>query len=670
MKLQSPQSLSENRYESLLSRVIANPVLQISSLLLLAFLVYSNNFVHEYNLDDCHLIPDNPAVRSLKNIPSYFTDPGTLSVLPSNIDYRPILQVSYALNYWISGYATWSWHLVQICLHIVCAVSLYFFVFKILSQFSPINSCFGGMISFFIALLFTVHPTGSGVINYLSARSSLLTAAFLLPSILLYMRDHHGKLPYSSSLLYILALFTKVEAIGALPVYFLYDMLQTARQEVATGNESRSVLWDFRKTLNRSVLRRSGFFILLTVVYFVIRSLVMAGYDSDARSSADMTSVKYLITQITAWWYYVLNWIAPVRLVADTLTYPVYDTLTAPDVILAVGGWLLVVFIIISNYRKAPWLLFTSAAALSLIAPTSTVVPLAEMVNEHRPYLPMAVLSSGWLMFLFTRMDMNRGRKYKIAGGGGLILVVLAFSLLTRQRNTVFSTEEKYYEDIIQKAPSARAYANYGLLFMQKGQYDRAKYYYEKSLEHGPNYYIALTNLGIIYQHLGQPVLAKSFFDRAVETDLFSATAGMYRGEFLLSQSAFSKALEDFETILPRHRAKFRLCKNAATAAAGLGDWKKSIEYFKICVQEDIVNAESSITGISYPFWKDSSMCGVGVNFYQAVDSLFPGRWWVHYNIGDLARRCGDLHLAQSEFNIARELKNTSGGTTPDLPSR
>jgi hypothetical protein len=118
-----------------LMRFISSPILQSVILAGVIFAVYSNNYRHDHQLDSGHLLLENVAVRSLKNIPSYFRDPSTLSALRSNIDYRPVLQVTYALNYALSGYDTWSWHLVQILLHAVCVLGLYAFCGRIMRQF-------------------------------------------------------------------------------------------------------------------------------------------------------------------------------------------------------------------------------------------------------------------------------------------------------------------------------------------------------------------------------------------------------------------------------------------------------------------------------------------------------------------------------------------------------
>ena len=150
--------------------------------------VYSNGFGHGFNLDSIHLVPENPAIRQLANIPRFFADAGTFTSLRSNVDYRPILVVTHALNYAMGGQEMWWWHATQILLHASCVLGLYFLCARVSTQAtSGITPPGSSHVAFAAALVFALHPSASGVVNYISARSSLLTAAFLLPSILAYM---------------------------------------------------------------------------------------------------------------------------------------------------------------------------------------------------------------------------------------------------------------------------------------------------------------------------------------------------------------------------------------------------------------------------------------------------------------------------------------------------
>jgi tetratricopeptide (TPR) repeat protein len=634
-----------------------------------AFAVFSNNYRHDYPLDCGHMLLDNPSVRSLKNVPSYFKDPLTFTILPANADYRPVLQVTYALNYWISQYDTWSWHLVQILLHAVCISCLYLLARRLLKEFHENLSPSGaGVIAFLAALLYAVHPVTSGVINYLSARSSLLVATFLLPSFLLYMRDRHhgetvkGSIPVLSPILYVLALFSKVEAVGALAVYFLYDTLRIAARRnarAAEDRESGGFLRDVFSACNLRTLIRLAPYLAATAVYFSIRIRIMPDFSAAARQSADMTPPAYLWTQITAWWYYVYTWFAPINLVADNQTYPIFLSPLAPPVLLALAGWVLAAGLVAAAYRKLPYIAFLAVSALALISPTSSVLPLAEMVNEHRPYLPLALASLAWLLPVLPALwRAVAGRRGVAALAAlGLLLLSASFFALTFERNRVFANEESYYRDIIQKSPGSRSYVNYGLVFMKRGDFDNALKYYQLALAQSPNWHIIHINLGIAYQHTGKESQARYHFDRAVATEQYSSYALAYRGESFLKQKEYEKALVDFTAALPLTREFYRLYKGMATAYAGLGRWEESLNYTRRCGDLDMTQVELDIVSIATPFWDQPELYPMGIPYFQSLENLLPGRWWVHQNIGDLANRSMQADLARREFSIARQLR-------------
>jgi tetratricopeptide (TPR) repeat protein len=640
-------------------------LLHIVVLTAAAFAVFSNNYRHDYPLDSGHLLLDNSYVRSLRFIPQYFLDGQTLTALPANADYRPVLQVTHALNYAISGYDTWSWHLTQILLHLVCVLGLYFLCRRLLHESYPdLPATEHTSIPLVAALLFAVHPTTAGVINYLSARSSLLVAAFLLPSFVLYMRPRHhsspSTFPVAAAVLYAFALFTKIEAIGGLAVYFLYEVMQTTRRRLAAATQitHAGLLPDIAATCNRTTLNRLAVFVAITGVYLACYWHAMTGYHQAARHAVDMTSTAYLLTQTTAWWHYVLAWFAPVRLVADDLTYPVFRSLLAPEVQLAIAGWVLAAGLIRWFYPRYGYLAFVALSALALISPTSSVMPLAEMVNEHRPYLPLAILSLAWTIPAshFAFRIARSGRIARTFVGAGAAILLAAFFSLTFQRNLVFASEESYYRDIVDKAPSERAYVNYGLTFMRRAQYDEALKYYRLALERAPNWHIIHINLGLLYQQLGQWDQASYHFDRAVQTEQYSAQALVYRGEFLLARKDYAAALQDFTASIPLSRERFAIYKGIATASAGLGDWRASADYTARCQSLDPASTELSIVAISTPFWDRPDLQQAGINYYQEIDRLFPARWWVQQNIGSLAAKLGQNALAESSLSEAKRL--------------
>jgi hypothetical protein len=85
---------------------------------------YANHFHNSFHFDDFHTITQNPAIRSLANVPRFFTDGRTFSVLPTHASYRPVVSTSLALDYRMGGglnplwfhTSTFFWYVVQLAL--------------------------------------------------------------------------------------------------------------------------------------------------------------------------------------------------------------------------------------------------------------------------------------------------------------------------------------------------------------------------------------------------------------------------------------------------------------------------------------------------------------------------------------------------------------------------
>src|SRR5690349_5226040 len=71
--------------------------------LLAVLAAYANHFGNQFHFDDFHTVTGNPAIRSLRAVPRFFTDARTFSILPSHQSYRPLVTASLALDYWIGG---------------------------------------------------------------------------------------------------------------------------------------------------------------------------------------------------------------------------------------------------------------------------------------------------------------------------------------------------------------------------------------------------------------------------------------------------------------------------------------------------------------------------------------------------------------------------------------
>lgn len=597
--------------------------------ILITILLYSNSANHAFHLDDSHSIVSNPALRSLSQIPLYFTDAKTFSTLKTNVDYRPVLQASYALNYASASFEMPTWHWTQVAIHVWCAFFLYLFAGRLL-QVCGVDQIESRAVSVLGSLVFLVHPMASGVINYTSARSSGLTAAFLLTALFMELKDRR----ILALLFFTLALFTKVEAVAALAVFWGLSLLRQGQGEGDAEGRLRLV-----GLLGKPV--QWAPYLAPTALYFVMRQMAMRGIDFAGFAAApDMTRGAYLCTQITAWWVYLQQWLAPVNLVADNMAYPVYRSPLAPNVMLALCGWGMVALLLWKAFARSPQFAFLAFSALALISPTSSVVPLSEMMNEHRPYLPLALVA---LIAVSGLVRLGRALPSRGAAALGALVLLWLGSLMqmTVLRNRDFLTPETYWADVVEKAPSGRAHNNYGLALMGRGDMANARTQFEQSLKMAPYYSTAHINLAIIYVREKRLEDARRHYDLAVQYDRGAGEANLWRAGFLMEQGEFAPALADLKAAGERSNDRFRTFAGMARAYAGLGQPGPAAESTLSAGAIDQARISSEIIAIATPFFSSPQQRENGLLFFAQLEKRWPEAWWIPANQATLLQQLG-----------------------------
>ncbi len=64
---------------------------------------YSDSLHNAFHYDDLHVIVNNVYIRSLRNVPLFFRDTYTFSSIPEHATYRPLVTLTYAIDYAIAG---------------------------------------------------------------------------------------------------------------------------------------------------------------------------------------------------------------------------------------------------------------------------------------------------------------------------------------------------------------------------------------------------------------------------------------------------------------------------------------------------------------------------------------------------------------------------------------
>jgi protein O-mannosyl-transferase len=451
-----------------------------SGLLLVATvgLVYANTLGNSFQYDDRHSIVENPHIRSLGNIPVFFTQPELFSRDPDKGMYRPLVLLTLAINHAWSGYDVYSYHLVNIAVHGLCALLVWGILLGLGNP--PGWGLFGGM-------LFAVHPLGCEPVNYISSRSELLAALGVFGSFWFYLRHERQK---------------EVGAlIGAL-AFFGLGLLAKSVAIVLPGLLLIGDLCRGRLSLERG--KRYLPFVGMALLYLV----AVRGFLAKAVITAPVRSVgEQLGTQAKGVVFYLKLLLFPTGLSVDhafselSLWGSVPMVAAAVPIFLLLFGWV--------GKRGKP-MVFLGLAWMGLALAPTLIVPLNVLVNEHRLYLPLA----GFVILL---TGLGEGMEFRGRGWVAALLLV-ALAGLSMQRNEVWADEYTLWKDAARKGPElVRPQVFMGNFARAHGYPEKALVHFKKGLKLDPKNVSVRNNMANAYKDLGREAETIALYQSILE---------------------------------------------------------------------------------------------------------------------------------------------------------
>ena len=226
---------------------------------------YANSMDNGFHFDDEHSLTGNPHISTLENATDFFTDPQLFSRNVGSQMYRPIVLLTYALDYAAGGLDARVFHRTNTLIHGAVATLIY-----------PAMLGFGAAVgaAWAAALLFAVHPLGAEPVNYISSRSESLAALFLLCSFVLHTRGRSRWVTALAVFCFGAALMCKASAIALLPLLLVYA-------------------WHQRRPLAEQVQQLWPFFVVGCGYLLVTRALIQeALVDAPVRSWTEQMSTQ------------------------------------------------------------------------------------------------------------------------------------------------------------------------------------------------------------------------------------------------------------------------------------------------------------------------------------------------------------------------------------------
>jgi tetratricopeptide (TPR) repeat protein len=538
-----------------------------------------NALFADFVWDDRLLIIGNSSVKRLDALPALFSQPFLKAY------YRPVVMLSFAIEYAIYGLRPWGFHLTNLLLHAANAM----LVFLLLERVARSRRT-----AFIAALLFAVHPANKAVIT-INDRTGLFAAFFFISAMLLYLEFRRSQgggrraLSYAGCcILFALGLFSKEEALTLPLMLILLDSL------ILNAAEASSYA--------KRAMRYLPFFVLIAF-YFWIRGRII---DTEVGIvEAFMTEpARRLMTVPSILIDYLLTLLVPVRINYDP-RIPLGATILQPEILLPIlllaAAACAIGVLAVKAKREAFGALwfFITFAPMCNIVPIYADIAYVELTTPVRYlYLPsVGALLVAALVFekLFgARAGEHAARDVRRAAAPAFCCLIFLFLVLSINRNILWRDEVLFYRRVIELHPeNHKMHFNLGTVYMERGKLEAATEELTRAVTLAPDRAEYRNNLALAYKARGWSGRAIEESKSALRLDPSSVNAYATLAAIYTEQEELPEAIAAGEKAVGLAPSSLSARINLAEAYRASGDTAAAEEHYRAALAVDSGSAKA-----------------------------------------------------------------------------
>jgi len=427
---------------------------------LLTSVAFLNSFGGQFVYDDIREVERNPHLQPL-------LPPWQAMFVGNGLPARPLPYLSFAIDRSLWGIRPFGYHLTNLLVHVAAALALFDLVR--LTLLSPrLRDRWGDRavpLAMVIAMIWAVHPLQTQAVTYIYQRIESMTGMFCLVSLASFAEAasrQWARRWLGASILAAAAAMASKENAVVLPLLILgYDWFFVASPS-GTGT---SAAW------LRDVVRRWWYYLLLAATWGIL-GLVLLSQRARYQEFQELlhSPFSYLLTESGVILHYLRLSVLPIGQRFDYGSWPVAESFRdvwPACLALAVA----VAATAVGTALRRPWAWLGVVFFLAL-APTSSIVPVEAVANEHRMYLALAPIVAGLVLAGLAVFDFFEARRPAVADeadrpaktvhrgpaiAAGVIILLLVVA--TQIRNQDYATVTGIWMDLLQKdRENSRAY--------------------------------------------------------------------------------------------------------------------------------------------------------------------------------------------------------------------
>lgn len=605
---------------------------------------YINSLTGAFVFDDRTTIIDNPHIKNIYDIRHIYTS------APS----RFIPNLTFAFNYFWGGSNTLGFHAVNLAIHIAAALAVYWFCRLIITSYnqSAKKNVNTALFPLFTALLFAVHPVQTQAVSYISQRYTLVAALFYLLSLYLYLAANFSG---------------KKRAVIFYAGSILFQLFAHFSKEFTFTLPFAAVLLDYM-FISRSITKLARkFFVFLPYFFVSILAYILLFYplfgnptviDKNLSvnlptpvQSIKITGIQYLTTEFSVITTYFRLLLFPARQNAD-YDYPVYKNFLNTQVLLpftVIVASLIFAVLILKKHRPLSFGIFFFFLT---VLPESSVIPIDDVINEHRLYLS----SLGFFIFLSYLLillyEICRRKKTQAAFWVFFILLIFSYLLATIRRNEVWQNELSFWSDVVKKSPhKTRGHYNLAVALINQNRFDSALEELSTVIKIDDKYVEAYNNIAGIYKQKQIPSEAEKYYRQALKVDPSNIFIINNLTSLYLAEKRYGEGIAEYEKLLDKGVDIKEAYNGLGVVYFTRGDRKQAVVWWQKATAADPRFVDPHLNLASA--YKNESKLDEATEEYKKAIDLDYGNFIGYYNLGLIYLQQGKLDLARQNTDKA-----------------